>query len=78
MPPCISLPYFYCSYSREMNQIMLKYAIYENDSFAKLENLIVDEDISKRPPTWYAKFNDKTMLMIPNRDSFCKKFQTNI
>ena len=61
-----------------MNQILIKYAIYENHFFSEERNTIVEEDVSKRSPTWYAKFGDKTMLMVPNKDSTSKRFQTNI
>ena len=60
------------SYSREMNKIMLKYAIIENKEFNKENKYIIEEDPNSEP-AWYAKFRDKTFRMITGNDSKSKQ-----
>lgn len=49
---------------REINQIILKYAIYDNKDFKENLEKIDIEEITVNEPTWYAKFKDKTIQKI--------------
>ena len=48
---------------REFNQIILKYAIYENKDFKDIDKIDIKE-ITENKITWYAKFKDNTIQKI--------------